>query len=184
MRRVKGFTLIELLIVLLIISIVTSVALLNFSTNDQRQMQIFVDNLSQMLSLAEDRAMFESKVIGLSIDEHEFYFVTLENETQSPKKLLWNVMEDHGLNKHRIPNHLEVKVQVANNKADEEINHNEKEEDEENENEASIHDPQILIFKNRDLTPFILYIGKKDAKASYAIYGKANGSIFSKALKG
>jgi len=69
-----GFTLIEILVVILIISIVTSVALLSISRNENRQLETFTKDLVQTLTLAQEQAMLQPAVLGLAIERHTYQF--------------------------------------------------------------------------------------------------------------
>ena len=57
--HLNGFTLIELLVVIFIISIVTSVALLSISRNENKQLEAFTNELVQTVTLAEEQAMLQ-----------------------------------------------------------------------------------------------------------------------------
>lgn len=184
-KRFDGFTLIEVLVVLFIISIVTGVALLSFSHNEEQQMQTFANELTQMLNLAQDRAMLQTEVLGFSMDDREFYFVSLDLDSAKDKKKkskpIWNILPDYALSKRRVPKNIDVILQVANDSHHHQANKNSNEDEDENE-EANHHDPQVLIFSNRDLTPFTIFIGKKGGKSHYAIIGQEDGTISTKAF--
>ena len=52
----RGFTLLELLVVLVIISIVASMAMLTIGHNQNKEMETFTKELTQTLTLAEEQA--------------------------------------------------------------------------------------------------------------------------------
>lgn len=163
-RSVGGFTLIEILIVLFIISIVTSMAFLSISRNENRQLESFANELTQMLTLAEEQAMLEPSVLGLSINEHSLQFASFETLAEEKKKV-WIPLKDKLLGQHRIPKGVELAVQVGEKRA---------------EGEADKVDPthpQIIISTNGDITPFTIYVGKPGEKPRYVIKGHADGSV-------
>lgn len=172
--RQSGFTLVEILVVLFIISIVTSVALLSIRQNENKQMETFANELAQTLMLAEEQAMLQPTVLGLSLGEHSFQFSTYTTASTtastSEKKSNWLPMEDKVLGMHSIPHNIHVGVEVGNRSK----------ETSTEEKEKNI--PQIIISTNGDLTPFVIYVGKKGEKPRYAVRGEADGSITSKAL--
>ena len=158
-RHIVGYTLIEILVVLFIISIVTSVALLTIGRNENKKMETFANELTEMVSLAEEQAMLQPTVLGMSFGKHSFQFASLQTVTDD-KKNKWAPFQDAILNKHAIPSGIQVKVQVGNESAD----------------------PRIVMSTNGDVTPFTIYIGKPGEKPSYAVIGDADGKISSKSL--
>lgn len=170
-----GFTLIELLVVIFIIGIVTGVALLNFHQSEERQMQGFVKELSQVLALAQDRAMLQRKIIGFSVDQDTYYFANLIRSKKA-NKMIWDMMNDEVFTTFHVPKNITLRLRMANMKAGED-------DDELSDDAAnSMHDPQVLIFSNRDMTPFMILVAIKNKKPHYAIYGNADGSIHSQAI--
>lgn len=153
----RGFTLIEILVVLFIISIVTSVALLSISHNANKKIESFANELTQMITLAEEQAMLQPTVLGLSLNDQSFHFASLESKVG--KKNTWVPLQDVILKKHIIPKDIQISLNTENN-----------------------HHPQIIISTNGDVTPFTIYVGKKGEKPSYVIIGTADGNIANKAL--
>lgn len=161
----NGYTLIEILVVIFIISIVTSVALLSIRQNENKQMETFANELTQAMQLAEEQAMLQPMVMGLSLNDNSFQF---SSYLKDEKNTNWIPLDDSALGKHRIPRNIQLGVEVASQKND---------ADKEKKNI-----PQIIISTNGDITPFVIYVGKKGQKPRYAIKGDADGSITNKAL--
>lgn len=168
-RQCRGFTLIELLVVILIISIVSGVALLTIGHNDHKRMQSFANELTQALTLAEETAMLQPKVLGLSFSSNAFHFVSLQ-ASANEKKASWLPLQDRILKDHDIPSDMALDVVVANAQAA---------TDEEESEDAN---PKIVISTNGDITPFKIYVGKKGEKPSYVIVGDADGNVTNQAL--
>lgn len=105
MRRAlhQGYTLIEVLVVLFIISIVTTVALLSISHNDNKQIEAFAKDLTQMMSLAEEQAMLNPDVLGLSFKDHALSFLKQSKDG-------WSSLDDPIFEKYTIPSNIEVTV--------------------------------------------------------------------------
>jgi general secretion pathway protein H len=169
MNEIKGYTLIEILIVLLIISIVTSVALISISRNDNRRLKTFAEEFEQIVVLAEERAMLQPEVMGLLFHEHSFQFARLDLENND-KKNSWLPIQEAALSKHVIPDNIQMVLEVGQSH----INFSEE--------NTKKNLPQIIISTNGDLTPFTLYIGKKGEKPRYAIVGDADGNVTNKLL--
>src|SRR5579885_1593659 len=97
-----GYTLIEILIVIFIMSIAASVALLSIQHNENKQMEAIANELNQMVTLAEEQAMLQPKILGLSVKANTFQFTSLES-TEEGKKYTWVPLHDTVLGKHTVP---------------------------------------------------------------------------------
>lgn len=156
--KMKGFTLIEVLVVLFIISIVTAIALLTIGNNEQREVKQFAEELTQILTLAEEQAMLQPTVLGLALNQDSFHFASYQLEADK-KKNYWKPLHDNLLGKHRIPSDIEVNIKMGK------------------ESGLPNHEPQIIISTNGDLTPFTIYVGKQGEKPLYEIKGDADGHV-------
>lgn len=165
-----GYTLIEILIVLFIISIVTSVALLSISRSQNHELATFTTELTQLLSLAEEQAMLQPAVLGLTIKNDALQFSSYRAIPEE-KKNVWTPLVNSILTKQHIPDDVEIGINVANKK-----NTDDSDDEKKNSN------PQIIISTNGDITPFSIYIGRKGEKPRYVIKGDTDGKISSKAL--
>jgi general secretion pathway protein H len=166
-QRNQGFTLVELLIVLLIISIVTSVALLTISHNKDKQVELFVSEFKQIITLAEEQAMLQPVVLGLAFDENSYQFINY-HPAEGDKKSFWSPEQGRLLNRYQIPRGIELTMGSA--------------EDEGVEESAKKSIPQIVISTNGDLTPFTVYVGLKGKKPRFVIQGDTDGTVTSQRL--
>lgn len=160
-----GYTLIEVLIVIFIISIVTSVTLLTISRNENRDIETFAKELTQMVALAEEQAMLEPNVLGISLAQNNVQFSSLSKEKN---KSVWLPLTDHVLKRFAVPGNIQISLQVAGSTV------------ELNSGTQSL--PQIIFSTNGDVTPFIMYVGKKGKKPRFAITADADGNVSSTAL--
>jgi len=165
--RQAGYTLIEILIVLFILGIVTSVALLSIGRNDNKQMESFANEITQIMTLAEEQAMLEPNVLGLSIAEHSFEFASLQ-PTKGSNKKAWLPLEDVILGKHPIPKNIQLGIVLGGGALD--------------ADKEKSKGPQIIISMNGDMTPFTIYVGKRGEKPKYAIIGDGDGNVTNKIL--
>ena len=161
MLKQAGYTLVEILVVLFIISIVTSVALLSIRSNADKQIESFANTLSELVKLAEEQAMLQPNVMGLSLDKHIFQFSSLQ--LQENGKLQWFASKDSVLHQQNIPDNMQVSLEIQGSRMD--------------FNDTSKNNPQIIISTNGDITPFTIFLGKVGEKPRYAIIGEADGSI-------
>jgi general secretion pathway protein H len=166
--RLKGFTLIEVLVVLFIIAIVTSMALLSIGSNENRRLQVYANELTQILTLAEEQAMLQPMVLGLWMNEQTLQFASYTAMTQE-KKAIWSPLQDKLLGKHVIPRGIQVDIEVGEKRSS-------------SQGEAENNDPQIIISTNGDVTPFNIYIGKSGQEPRYVIEGHADGSVTNQSL--
>ncbi len=165
-RQVKadGYTLIEILVVLFIISIVTSIALLSIGRNENKHLESFANDLSQMLTLAEEQAMLQPAVLGLSLRDNQLAFYSYQPAV-GDKKSSWLAVEEKSLAKRSIPDDIQVGVETGAESSS-----------------ANSTGPQIFISTNGDITPFKIYVGKQGEKPRYMIKGDADGNITNKVL--
>lgn len=167
MRATKpqGYTLIEILIVLFIVSIVTTVGLLSIRHNDQQQLEVFANELTQVLSLAGEKALLEPRVLGLSINDGVMQFASLQ---EKDSKQVWQPLIEPSFSQINVPSHLELKLEPGKETA--------------NTQKTTNLNPQIIISTNGDITPFTIYLGKKGESPSYVITSDANGLVTSKQI--
>lgn len=165
-KTMRGYTLIEILIVLFIISIVTSVALLSIGRNENKRVATFANELMQTLTLAEEQAILQPIVLGLSLQRQSLQFKTFE--AVNDKKKTWVALNDAILTKLRIPTDIQVDIEINGQHI--------------SSSESDNKTPQIIISTNGDVTPFTIYVGKKGEHPRYAVIGEADGNIINKAL--
>lgn len=157
----KGFTLIEILIVILIISIISGVAALTISRNQQKQYEYLANHLAQIIRLAEEEAMLRSVILGLAFTSSSFQFYEYHNKV-SKNVSHWQPMTEKVFGLQRFNKNTEVTLLVQNQKR--ELN----------------GQPQIIISSSGDISPFIILLGKKEQRPSYQVVGYVSGNIISR----
>lgn len=167
MRKQSGFTLIEILVVILIISIITSVGVLSIGRNENKQVETFANELTQLVSLAERQAMLQPNTLGLKLDRESFQFSSLQT-AQAGVKQNWVPLQDNFLGKRNIPDDIEIRVDVAHAQS--------------SDDESAKSLPQVIISSNGDITPFNIYVGLKGKKPRYVVSCDASGQVTSKVL--
>lgn len=158
-----GFTLIELLIVIVIISIVASVAVVNIHINHHKYYETFANQLVNTFQLAEQEAMLRPATLGFALSDHTFAFYLYQFDKKN-KKFIWQSFPSPLLGTHPIAHNMELTLR---------INH---------QQIAPNQAPQLVISPSGDITPFVIYIGKKAEAPFYKIIGKANGEVSSAAI--
>jgi general secretion pathway protein H len=167
MRKQRGFTLIEILVVILIISIITSVGVMSIGRNENKEVEKFANELTQLVSLAERQAMLQPNTLGLQLSQQSFQFSSLQNK-QADTKQEWVPLQDSMLGKRNIPDNIELRVDVGHTQS--------------NDDEKEKTLPQVIISSNGDITPFNIYVGLKGQKPRYLVSCDASGQVTSKVL--
>jgi general secretion pathway protein H len=169
MQKLRGFTLIEILIVMLIISIVGSVAILTISHNQNSQYTAFAKQLTNYLTLAEQQAMMQPATLGVTFSEESFQFYQYQSD-RTDKEDAWTPLTDSILSAHRIPKDTQVTL-VIDGKTVSPTANTEKVK------------PSLIISSSGDLPSFVIYIGKIGTHPRYKIVGEPNGSIKSEPVQ-
>ncbi len=157
----KGFTLIEILIVIVIISIVSGIAALTLSRNQQKQYESLANRLAHVITLAEEEAMLRPATLGLAFKPDGFQFFEYHPKTNH-NKIPWHPLTDPIFGLHRIAQNTEITLFIQNKKVD------------------LSGQPQIIISMSGDIAPFIILIGKKEQLPLYQVIGYANGTVVSR----
>lgn len=152
----NGFTLIEILIVIVIISIISSIAVLSIGINKDKQLDSISDQLINILTLAEQEALLEPATIGFVLTPNSFQFYTYSPKgvDESP----WEAITGSTLGTHHLPNDVQITLKVQ-------------------DKPVKGVEPKLILSPSGDITPFVLYIGRKGIAPRYKIIGTANGNI-------
>src|SRR3990167_8642154 len=103
-RMTAGFTLVEILIVILIISIVSGVALMTFSSNKTKQIETVAKQLTYIITLAQQEAMLQPQTLGLAFNQHQFQFFNYKADQEHP----WLAITTKNLGPHPIPEFIHL----------------------------------------------------------------------------
>lgn len=153
--RARGFTLIELLIVILIISIVTSFAVLSIHFNQNKQLESLSNQIVNTLQLAQEEALLRQTTLGLEITSSTYQFFEFHEAEETENA--WRPVAASPLARHQLPDTIQLSLHLQNPTEEEH--------------------PKIIIAPNGDMTPFTLYIGKKHKPPRYKLVGEENGLI-------
>jgi general secretion pathway protein H len=153
MVRANGFTLIELLIVIVIISIISSVALLTITHNQNKNIENFAHELIQIMTLAEHEAMLRPATLGLGLTKKTYQFYIYNSSSK------WELFLDKNLGNHTIPNNIQVVLKI-------------------NDKIVALNaKPAIVISSSSDMTPFTILLGEPGKHPIYQVIGEANGNL-------
>lgn len=172
-----GFTLIEVMAVVIILSILSSVALLNMNfDNKGRRVREQAQQLAALIQLASDEAIYLQKELGLRFGEGEFVFYQLEkkkankteanesDDSKQPKLPYWlPVNQDPRLRSRPISEQMELELSISG-----------VEVLVENPTETDIKEykvkPQIMMLSNGEVLPdFSILIRDIDGEHEYTV---------------
>ena len=175
--RQSGFTLIEVMAVVIILSILSSVALLNMNfDNKGKQVREQAQQLAALIELASDEAIYLQKELGLRFGEGEFVFYQLEKkkgkqteeeesgDSKQPKPPYWlPVHEDPRLRTRPIPEEMELELSISGV----EVLIENPTETEQKEYKVK---PQIMMLSNGEVLPdFSILIRDIDGEYEYTV---------------
>jgi general secretion pathway protein H len=157
-KPMSGFTLIELLVVLLIISVITSVALLTIRHNENKQLEVFSQQIISRLQYAQERALLMPVDIGVVLKDKTFSFVeaVAENEADSAHTPKWLLSDDAALKSFSIENNISCAFK-------------------------SKHAISILISRDGEISPFTLSCGLNGKQFGYTISDTPSGTFLLRA---
>jgi general secretion pathway protein H len=158
-QKTNGFTLIELLIVILIISITAGIAAVTVSTNQRKQYEVMAAQLTNIFLLAEQEAMLRSASLGFVLKEHSFQFYIFQRSKKPGNSYEWQALTQTPLALHAIPKDMQLTLKINA------------------ETVPTDGQPHVIISPSNDLTPFVIFIGKKHETPYYQVTGKANGEV-------
>lgn len=154
-KKQQGFTLIEVLLVVLLIGIVTGIVLLAASPNDSsRVVSTEAERLADMLSLASDEAVNNNQQMGLLFDEKAYYFVILDEQSQTweaSSEPLFSLHElEPNVSLHLLKDDAQKVVVLDSNK------------DKNEDNEKKAITPQVLLLSSGESSSVILELASED----------------------
>lgn len=158
--RQNGFTLIEILVVMVIISIISSVALLSIAQNQKKEIEKTAHMLASSIALAEEEAILRPATFALSLSKGSYQFFVAKNDNDHS----WQPLSERVFKKHIIPSSVQISLKIH----DEIIPLDGK--------------PHIIFSQSGDITPFIIFIGKEGESPLFQIIGNNSGEVKSDSL--
>ncbi|GEM_PF-5934273 len=158
-KKFAGFTLLELLVVIIIISIASTVIILNLGSSflTTKRSEFFARQMMSLIKLARQQAIFGTEVIRITISNDEYSFFKLDYSLHYPA---WQSMDinDPFWRPRSISSNIMVSVHSETNPKSENA-------------------PQIIIQPSGELTPFLINIHGTDSTKTYTIQGTQAGNI-------
>ncbi len=151
MRGKFGFTLVEILVVLVIISTTVTFAILSFGDfGKSRQAKAAAEQLAQYITLLQQKAILENRLLGLSLKPHSYQAMRYNGLAG------WQYINKGNLYREQpLPGGLQFHFPQKT------VN-------------ANI---DIAIQTTGDITPFTISIANKNKQTFIQVIGKANGEL-------
>lgn len=156
-----GFTLIEILVVLVIISIITAAAVLAFGDFGRgRREKIVADLLQKTIPVAQQRAILQPAILGLSFTNQGYQFrqYWVDPNTQ---KATWKALSDDDLSRQNAFRDINYQLKLMK-KTPDFIEKNKT--------------LKIIFLPNGSVTPFKLILSG-EGKISYELQVQNNGTV-------
>ena len=160
MRNNTGFTLVEILVVLVIISIVSVMVVISINHNPHKTAEALAKKIVTVLHLAEKESMLLPEILGVKVNDNSIEILKYIPAVANKKTVSWSSLNKKQYFNLLVPASLTLQLQSQDEKV------------------FASHNPQIAIYPNNMLTPFVLFIAdKKTQQILYKITGKEIGEI-------
>jgi type II secretion system protein H len=198
-RRHYGFTLIEILIVLLIVSIIATVATLTMRKDDALQAKLVAQELVKLFPVVQQQAILQPATYGFYYTTDGYEFLQYRTNKVTQQGLWLPIVDDRILGFHHLPKGVRIHLNIIeenlntgteNNDEDNDnnsagnSNDSDNGDDESNTNNEIANDnsdagktPTLIFDTNGEFTPFELSVTALDGSVEYHIFGYADGSI-------
>ena len=176
MKRINqsGFTLIELMVVLLIIGIMVSTMVMSIRTGDiSEHMEIEVNRLHALVSLAQEEAILQGQVMALAIGETSYRFDVKDIENES-----WSAVDDGRVFRERTlvaGTHLVLVIDEIEEEKKEFKLELSTEDDEKEEEEDDFQ--RVQIEPSGEMFPFELVLRNEDETIEFRLVMGEDGEL-------
>lgn len=178
MKWVKqtGFTLIEMMVVLVIIGIMVSVMVMSVRTGDiSEHMEIEMNRLHALVSLAQEEAILQGQVMALAIGEASYRFDVKDIESET-----WSAVSDGRVFRERSltpGTHMVLVIDEIENEKKQEFKLELSTKDEEAEQEEEDDFQRVQIEPSGEVFPFELILRNEDETIEFRLVMGEDGEL-------
>lgn len=190
-RKVNaGFSLIEILVAMAIAAVMIGIAVPYIGNSNDRYAREEVNRLLAAVVMVRDMAVIENREYGLTIDEHGYQFLVLNDEDESQPARWQVISENSALAEYEFPEEVEVNVAIDGenifkpNEDDVKIFDEDVDIFEEEEEIPEVDPPQIYFLSTGEQNQFTLAVASNDEYQSdqdepkfYRIKGDLAGQL-------
>ena len=172
--RSGGFTLVEILVVIVIISIVMSIAMLSITlAGGDNQLRDEAQRVISLVDVAQDESLLQGREFGLEFMQGSYRFVEFNPLTQQ-----WSeVIGDDTLRQRELPEELELELFIEERRVILKTDPARTESGEEDRPGIERYAPHVLIYSSGDMSPFELHFVRRVDDSLVAVQGDAAGVL-------
>lgn len=178
MSRVKqtGFTLIEMMVVLVVIGIMISVMVLSIRTGDiSEHMEIEMNRLHALVSLAQEEAILQGQVLALAVGEASYRF-----DIKDIEKETWSAMTDGRVFRERAAvtgTHFVLVIDDIENEKKKEFKLELSGEEGQKEEQEDDDFQRVQIEPSGEMFPFELILRNEDETIEFKLVMGEDGEL-------
>lgn len=172
--RSGGFSLIEILVVIVIISIVMSIAILSITlAGGDNQLRDEAQRVISLVEVARDESLLQGREFGLEFMQGSYRFVEFDPLTQQ-----WSeVIGDDTLRLRQLPDELELELYIEERRVILKPDPARTESDEDDRPGVERYAPHVLIYSSGDMSPFEVHFVRRVDDSLVAVQGDAAGAL-------
>ena len=161
--RSGGFSLIEILVVIVIISIVMSIAILSITlAGGDSQLQDEAQRMISLVEVAKDESLLQGREFGLEFMQGAYRFVEFDPLTRQ-----WSeIIGDDTLRLRELPEELELALFVEDRRVILESRPG-----------IQRYAPHVLIYSSGDMSPFEVHFQRRIDAGLIAVQGDVAGTL-------
>jgi len=173
-RRSGGFSLIEILVVIVIISIVMSIAILSITlAGGDSQLQDEAQRMVSLVEVAKDESLLQGREFGLEFMQGAYRFVEYDPLTRQ-----WSeIIGDDTLRLRQLPEELELALFVEDRRVILKSDPARMSAEEEDRPGIERYVPHVLIYSSGDMSPFEVHFLRRIDDGLVAVQGDMAGTL-------